>query len=129
MPVSGPDDPLARYRTVTTERSRLFGLGIPIVVGVISGLAAQADWQTLQLFLNSVPFGKTDPEFGKDISFYTFELPFWRFLLAWGFVAVVISFIGALITHYIFGGIRLAGRSGQLSMPARVPRPPDSPET
>jgi uncharacterized membrane protein (UPF0182 family) len=120
VPVSGPDDPLARYRTVTTERSRLFGLGIPIVVGVISGLAAQADWQTLQLFLNSVPFGKTDPEFGKDISFYTFELPFWRFLLAWGFVAVVISFIGALITHYIFGGIRLAGRSGQLSMPARV---------
>lgn len=120
VPVSGPDDPLARYRTVATERSRLFGLGVPIVVGVIGGLAAQADWQTLQLFLNSVPFGQVDPEFGKDISFYAFELPFWRFLLSWGFIAVTVSFIGALITHYIFGGIRLAGRSGQLSMPARV---------
>ncbi|RKT83236.1 hypothetical protein SAMN05421805_105282 [Saccharopolyspora antimicrobica] len=120
VPVSGPDDPLARYRTVATERSRLFGLGIPIVVGVIGGLAAQADWQTLQLFLHSVPFGQVDPEFGKDISFYTFELPFWRLLLSWAFIAVTVSFIGALITHYIFGGIRLAGRSGQLSMPARV---------
>ncbi|MCI2417794.1 UPF0182 family protein [Saccharopolyspora sp. K220] len=120
VPVSGPDDPLARYRTVLTERSRLFGLGVPIVVGVIGGLAAQSDWQTLQLFLHSVPFGQVDPEFGKDISFYTFELPFWRFLLSWAFIAVTVSFIGALITHYIFGGIRLAGRSGQLSMPARV---------
>jgi uncharacterized protein len=120
VPVSGPDDPLARYRTVATERSRLFGLGVPIVVGVIGGLAAQADWQTLQLFINSVPFGQVDPEFGNDISFYTFELPFWRFLLSWAFIAVTVSFIGALITHYIFGGIRLAGRAGQLSMPARV---------
>ncbi|WP_229679808.1 UPF0182 family protein [Saccharopolyspora thermophila] len=120
VPVSGPDDPLARYRTVITERSRLFGLGVPIVVGLIGGLAAQADWQTLQLFLHSVPFGQVDPEFGNDISFYTFELPFWRFLLSWGFIAVTVSFVGSLITHYIFGGIRLAGRSGQLSMPARI---------
>ncbi|MFC7343116.1 UPF0182 family protein [Saccharopolyspora griseoalba] len=120
VPVSGPDDPLARYRTVLTERSRLFGLGIPIAVGLIAALAAQGQWQTLQLFLNSVPFGRTDPEFGNDISFYVFQLPFWRMLLSWAFVAVVVSFIGSLITHYIFGGIQLQGRSGQLSMPARV---------
>ncbi|GAB3671086.1 UPF0182 family protein [Saccharopolyspora tripterygii] len=120
VPVSGPDDPLTRYRTVITERSRLFGLGVPIVIAVIAGLAAQADWQTLQLFLHSVPFGQTDPEFGKDISFYVFQLPFWRMLLSWAFIAVTVSFLGALVTHYIFGGIRLTGRSGQLSMPARV---------
>src|SRR5688500_3719103 len=30
VPVSGPDDPLTRYRTVITEHSRLFGLGVPI---------------------------------------------------------------------------------------------------
>ncbi|RRO15808.1 UPF0182 family protein [Saccharopolyspora rhizosphaerae] len=120
VPVSGPDDPLTRYRTVITERSRLFGLGVPLAVAVIGGLAAQADWQTLQLYLHSVPFGQTDPEFGKDISFYVFQLPFWRLLLSWAFIAVTVSFIGALVTHYIFGGIRLTGRSGQLSVPARV---------
>ncbi|MEB3365935.1 UPF0182 family protein [Saccharopolyspora mangrovi] len=120
VPVSGPDDPLTRYRTIITERSRLFGLGVPLLIAVIGGLAAQADWQTLQLFLHSVPFGQTDPEFGKDISFYVFQLPFWRMLLSWAFIAVTVSFLGALVTHYIFGGIRLTGRSGQLSMPARV---------
>lgn len=120
VPVSGPEDPLARYRTVITERSKLFGIGIPVAVGLIGGLAAQADWQTIQLFLHSVPFGVSDPEFNQDASFYVFQLPFYRQLLSWAFVAVTVAFIGSLITHYIFGGIRLAGRSGQISVAARV---------
>ncbi len=120
VPASGPDDPLARYRTVAPERSRLFGLGIPLVVAVFSGLAGQAQWQVVQLFFHSVPFGQTDPQFGNDISFYTFELPFWRMLLTWAFVAVALGFFAALVTQYIFGGIRLAGRTGQFSVAARV---------
>ncbi len=120
VPVSGPEDPLARYRTVVTQRSRLLGIGLPVVVGLIAGLAATGDWKTVQLFLHSTPFGVADPEFGLDVSFYTFQLPFYRWLLTWAFVAVTLSFIGALVTHYIFGGIRIAGRSGQLSVPARV---------
>lgn len=120
VPVSGPEDPLARYRTVISARPKLFAIGIPVAVAVLGGLAAQADWQTVQLFLHSVPFGKTDPQFGHDISFYTFELPFYRWLLSWSFVAVTVAFLGALVTHYIFGGVRLAGRAGQLAAPTRV---------
>ena len=51
------EDPLARYRTVAPERPRGFGLGIPAVVALIAGLSAQAEWQTVLLFLNSTPFG------------------------------------------------------------------------
>ncbi|WP_114453645.1 UPF0182 family protein [Halopolyspora algeriensis] len=120
VPVGGPEDPLARYRTVVTERSKLLGIGIPVAVGVIGGLVAQGYWRTIQLFFNGTSFGVTDPEFGRDIGFYTFQLPFYRWLLALAFVAVTLSFIGALVTHYIFGGIRLAGRSGQISVPARI---------
>jgi len=120
VPVSGPDDPLARYRAVVSARPRLFAIGIPAAVAVLGGLAAQADWQTIQLYLHSVPFGQNDPVFGHDISFYTFQLPFYRWLLSWGFVAITVAFLGALVTHYIFGGIRLAGRAGQLSAPTRV---------
>ncbi len=120
VPVSGPEDPIARYRTVIIQRLRLFGIGIPVVIGVIAGLAAQGDWQTVQQFLNSTPFGITDPEFGIDISFYAFQLPFLRYVLDWMFVAVAIAFVVSLITHYIFGGIRLTGRAGQVSAAARA---------
>lgn len=120
VPVSGPDDPLARYRTAVAARPKLFGLAIPAVVGIIAGLAAQSDWQTLQLFLHATPFHITDPVFGHDIGFYTFQLPFYRWMLNWGYAAVAIGFVGSLVAHYVFGGVRLAGRAGQLSVPARV---------
>ncbi len=120
VPVAGPDDPVARYRTAIVQRLRLVGIGVPALVGLLAGLSALGDWQTIQMFLHGVSFGVTDPQFNNDVAFYAFELPFYRRLLAWAFVAVVLSFLGALITHYLFGGLRLAGRGGQLSGPARV---------
>jgi uncharacterized membrane protein (UPF0182 family) len=120
LPVTGTDDPLSRYRAVISGRAKLFAFGIPAVVGIIGALVAQGDWQIPQLFLHSVPFGVPDPVFGHDVSFYTFQLPFYRWLLSWAFVAVTLGFFGALVTHYVFGGIRLAGRAGQLSAPARI---------
>ncbi|MQA15911.1 MAG: membrane protein [Pseudonocardiaceae bacterium] len=116
----GADDALARYRTVIQQRIRLVGIGVPVAVGVIAGLVAQRDWQTVQLFFNSTGFGIDDPEFGHDIGFYAFELPFYQALLTCGFTAVVLSFLGALVTHYFFGGLRLVGRGAQLSSPAKA---------
>ncbi|HYQ64159.1 UPF0182 family protein [Actinophytocola sp.] len=120
VPVSGTDDPLARYRSTIVQRVRLFGIGIPVVVGAIAGAAGQGDWQPVQLMLNAVPFGQTDPEFGKDIGFYAFTLPFISWLITWLFVSIAIAGIGALITHYIFGGIRLGVKGDNFSVPARV---------
>jgi hypothetical protein len=120
VPVSSADDPLARYRSALLGRVRLVGIGIPVLAGLIAGVSAQADWQRVQLFLNRTDFGVKDPEFGHDIGFYAFDLPFYNWLLGWLFVALIVSFIAALITHYLFGGIRLAGKSGQLAGPARI---------
>ena len=120
VPVSGPEDPIARYRTLIIGRLRLFAIGIPVAIGLIAGLAAQGNWQLVQMFLNATPFGVADPVFNIDVGFYAFQLPFYRFVLDWLFVAVAISFAIALITHYIFGGIRLTGRAGQVSGAARA---------
>lgn len=120
VPLSGAEDPLAKYRSTIVQRVRLFGIGIPLIVGLIAGSTAQGDWQLVQLMLNGTSFGRTDPEFHKDIGFYAFTLPFISWLITWLFVSIAIAFFGALITHYLFGGIRLAGRGGQFSVPARM---------
>jgi uncharacterized membrane protein (UPF0182 family) len=120
VPVSGADDPLAKYRSTIVQRVRLFGIGIPVIVGAIAGAAGQSDWQPVQLMLNAVPFGQVDPEFGKDIGFYAFTLPFISWLITWLFVSVAIAGIGALVMHYIFGGIRLGTKGDNFSVPARV---------
>jgi uncharacterized membrane protein (UPF0182 family) len=120
VPVTGTDDPLAKYRSTIVQRVRLFGFGVPILVGIAAGSAAHGEWQRLQLLLNATAFGIQDEEFHNDIGFYAFKLPFYTWLIGWVFTAIVVSFFGALIMHYLFGGIRLAGRGGQLSVPARV---------
>jgi len=45
------------------------------------GGLALGGWNTIQLFLHRVPFAASvpvDPTFGKNISFFIFELPFYR---------------------------------------------------
>ncbi|APE16111.1 membrane protein [Mycobacterium sp. WY10] len=120
VPTAGPNDPVARYRTAVMARLKLFGIGVPAVIGLFSGAIAQSYWARVQLFLHGGDFGVTDPQFGKDLGFYAFDLPFYRLVLTYLFIAVFLAFLANLVSHYIFGGIRLAGRSGALSRPARI---------
>ncbi|HVV12061.1 UPF0182 family protein [Amycolatopsis sp.] len=117
---SGADDPVLRCRLAVVGRIRLFGIGIPVIAGLIAGVTGNGDWQRVQLFLHGTSFGQTDPEFGNDIGFYAFSLPFYQWLIGWLFVAITLSFVAGLIAHYLFGGIRLAGGGGQLASAARV---------
>ena len=55
-----------------------------------------------------------------DLGFYAFDLPFYRLVLSYLFVATFLAFIANLLGHYLFGGIRLAGRTGALSRSARI---------
>ncbi len=120
VPTAGPNDPVARYRTAVMARLKLFGIGVPAVIGLFSGAIAQSYWARVQLFLHGGDFGGHDPQFGKDLGFYAFDLPFYRLVLTYLFIAVFLAFLANLVGHYIFGGIRLAGRSGALSRPARI---------
>ncbi|QTJ67239.1 UPF0182 family protein [Rhodococcus sp. ZPP] len=119
-------DPIEEYRTVVMSRPRLFGIGIPLLFALPFGLSAQSRWETVQLFLNGGSFGTVDAEFGHDIGFYVFDLPFYRLVLTWLLVAVFFAFLLSLGTHYLFGGIRLspknetAGRETALIPAARV---------
>lgn len=117
---SNGNDPVARYRTMVMSRLRLVGSGIPAVIGLLAGIIAQTYWVRIQLFLHGGQFGIRDPQFGKDLGFYAFELPFYRLVVGYLFVALFLAFVANLLTHYIFGGIRLSGRTGALSRSARI---------
>src|ERR1700730_1515301 len=117
---SNGNDPVARYRSVVMSRLRVFGTGIPVAIGLLAGIVAQTYWVNIQLFLHGGDFGVNDPQFGKDLGFYAFDLPFYRLILSFFFVALFLAFVANLLAHYVFGGIRLSGRTGALSRSARV---------
>ena len=117
---SNGNDPVARYRSVVMSRLRLVGIGVPVAIGLLAGIIAQTYWVRVQLFLHDGDFGVKDPQFGKDLGFYAFDLPFYRLVVSFFFVALFLAFAANLLAHYIFGGIRLSGRTGALSRSARI---------
>ena len=120
VPSNGANDPVARYRTAVLSRLRLVGFGIPAGIGLLAGIVAQSYWVRIQLFLRGDDFGIADPQFGKDLGFYAFDLPFYRLVVGLLLVTLFLATVANLTTHYIFGGIRLSGRAGVLSRPARI---------
>jgi uncharacterized membrane protein (UPF0182 family) len=117
---SNGNDPVVRYRAAVMSRLRLVGIGIPAVIGLLAGIIAQTYWVRILLFLHGGDFGVRDPQFGKDLGFYAFDLPFYRLLLSYLFVSLFLALVANLVAHYVFGGIRLSGRTGALSRSARI---------
>ncbi|MEV4812338.1 UPF0182 family membrane protein [Micromonospora avicenniae] len=111
---------LERYRMALTPRLGTWISIIAVIVGLFAGLSAQGRWNQWLLFRNGGDFGVKDPEFGVDVGFYVFQLPFYRYLLGVGFTAVVLSVVGALAMHYIFGGVRLQGVGDRMTNAARA---------
>ncbi|SED83256.1 hypothetical protein SAMN04489740_0084 [Arthrobacter alpinus] len=119
-PDSAREDNLNRYQMQLEPVRRVVMIGIPIVFGLFAGTAAMAQWEKVMLFLYRVPFGSTDPQFGLDLSFYTNTLPFLGFLAGMLISATVIAFIAGLLTHYLYGAIRLTERGIFASRAAQI---------
>lgn len=94
----GPQVPVRRVGTVEIpDLSRPVGIALvalALVGGLVSGMAWGGNWETLLLFTNGGEFGTTDAAFGRDIGFYVFDLPFWRFVQGW--VVIALAVIGGL---------------------------------
>ena len=111
---------LDRYQQVIEPLRRVAMFGIPIVLGAFAGVSASTHWQVVWQYFNRTSFGQTDPQFGLDISFYVFELPFYIGVVGFALAVVVIAGIAALATSYLYGAIRFSGRDVRISRSARV---------
>ncbi|MYG94803.1 MAG: UPF0182 family protein [Acidimicrobiia bacterium] len=104
---AGPEEDLLRtYHEVVGHRHRLVSVVAAFLLALIVGASSGSEWQKAMLFFNNVDFGREDPQFGYDIGFYVFQLPFIQFLLSWVFRALIIVTIFTAIAHYLNGGIR-----------------------
>ena len=119
-PMSLEQQNLERYRQSLEPRRGLVLTAIAVVLGLFAGFTAQASWETWLSFRNSTDFGRTDPQFGVDLSFFVFDYPFYRLLLGFGFAVVILALIGSLLTNYVFGGLRLQTPGQKLTGAARV---------
>ncbi|WP_036966972.1 UPF0182 family protein [Promicromonospora kroppenstedtii] len=123
-PVYAPSTPeqatLDQYREAVEPLRRVVMIAAPVLVGFFAGVAASAQWRTVLLAFNSEPFGENDPQFGMDLGFFVFMLPALRFTVGFLISVVVIAGIAGVITHYLYGGLRVgpAAAGGPRTTPA-----------
>jgi uncharacterized protein len=78
------------------------------VLALLVALPTTSQWQSWLLFRHSRSFGVSDAQFGADVGFYVFELPFIGFVLDWLFIAMVLVLLLTLLTHVLNGGVVFA---------------------
>ncbi len=116
------------YRNPTVERYQdtidpirhwiLIGLGL--VMFLFGGASASGHWQTFMLWRNGGSFDQNDIFFKRDIGFFVFDYPWYRFIVGFAFTVLVVALIVAGVTHYLYGGIRLGARRDRVVSGAQV---------
>ncbi len=110
---------LNTYRELLTQLRRLVMIGAPALLGIFAAVSTWGSWTTVLTYLNRTPSGTVDPQFKLDVSFYLFELPFYRGLVSWFEALALAALVVGGLLHLIFGGIRL-GRQVTITKSARI---------
>ena len=104
--VDPEDEMVRRYQMAVRPYARRIYLGLAAVFGVGAGVTSISQWQNWLLFTHAKNFGVKDPQFGKDVGFYIFKMPFIEFLISWLLVSLILITIVTAVFHYLNGGIR-----------------------
>lgn len=111
----GPEDEfLLRYHDLVGHRVQRVRLIAGLLFSLIAASGVASQWDEWTLFRNSGSFRISDPQFGKDVGFYVFRLPFLSFAVTWLFASLVTIAILTVVAHFLNGGIRsVAGFEGR----------------
>src|SRR6202040_4169018 len=92
------------FWTILGSKAVLFVAVFAGVAGVLAILVAAAEvsnWEVFLRFFYQVPYGESDPLYGKDIGFYLFSLPAYVVLKNWLLLTPV---LGVLVAGAVFWG-------------------------
>lgn len=114
------NDIFGAYRQLLEQLRRLIMIGVPAALGIFAGVAATSNWGIILAYLNRTSAGTKDAQFGLDVSFYLFELPFLRSVITFLSAAFLLATMLSAFVHLVYGGIRFAGRNTQVTKAARI---------
>jgi hypothetical protein len=88
---------------------RVLKIGIWVataILAVIFASSAMGKWQDFLRFFHAASFNTNDPLLSRDIGFFVFNLPIYRFLQGWGIAALIVILIATALIYAIKLGFR-----------------------
>ena len=89
--------------------------GVALVAGLLVAAGEVGDWDLVLRYIHQVPYGQTDPQFGKDIGFYLFSLPAYVALKNWMVLILLLCATMAGAVYILHGEINLDSRLWRVS--------------
>jgi uncharacterized protein len=86
---------------------RLLVAGAAVLLGLLTASIELSNWEVVLRFLHQVPYGASEPVFGKDIGFYLFSLPTYVALKNWLLLLLFFSAALAGAVYWVQGDIEL----------------------
>ena len=81
--------------------------GVAGVLAILIAAGEVSNWDVFLRFVYQVPYGQSDPQYGKDIGFYLFSLPAYVVLKNWLLLMLVLSFLVAGAVYWVHGDIEI----------------------
>ena len=101
---------LRQYQEAIEPHKKGLAWMVALLIGIPVGIRLAEGWQTVLTWLNATPFGKTDPIFGWDVSFFVFTLPFLELVVSFLMRLVLLSLAVSVAVSYLYGGLQLTPR-------------------
>jgi hypothetical protein len=115
------EDPLGLpSRLVIEPLFRKFLVPGALVLGLLGGLQASGQWETVIRFLNAQPFKIQDPVFGHDVGFYVFTLPVLSVAYSWILMGTGITLLLTAATYVLHRAVQLTPQGPRVTTRARA---------
>lgn len=108
-----PPDPLALLRDRLPWPRIVVGAAALLALLVAAGGAD--DWTILLQYVYRVPYGSSDPVYGKDIAFYLFSLPVYLQIKNWMMLTLILSALFAGAIYWLHGDIEYGPQNRSMS--------------
>ncbi len=95
-------------QVLTSKRVSTVFVVVALVLAVMGSAAAGGNWELLQSFIHAVSTGETDPLFSRDIGFYLFKLPFYKYAYELVMSLLVMTIIPVGFIYFVFGSFGFA---------------------
>jgi uncharacterized membrane protein (UPF0182 family) len=116
------------YRNPTIERyqeniepiRKWLLVALAAILLLAGGVTATGHWQEFLLWVDRVSFGQKDVYFHKDISFFVFSYPWYRFIVNFVSTTLILAILAAGAMHYLYGGIRVQAARDKVTRATQI---------
>ncbi len=98
---------------------RLLIVGTAGLLGLLVAAGEVGNWEVFLRFMYQVPYGQSDPLYGKDLSFYLFSLPAYLVLKHWLLLMLFLCAVMAGVVYWVNDSIQLREQQWSIS-PAAI---------